>query len=443
MPPILGKSYDFFTQPGLFQLMVGSFLFLPFPYALTIQVGFPLKITEVFITISIILLILFQLKREIRFDFYWPDLFFKILFIFLLLAVLSAVTNVFWQYDYTLSNPPHRFGQIINSLLKTAYIIVIYFTCLLSYYSFQLNKKKSLLYLCYGAIACASYGWYLFIFSLNGWDVFLLPGMDEWPQHGLYSFGHFIRSGTFKEGNHTGLFLLTAAFIAYREKKYLFFVFISCSLIPTVSVIAFLCLGLFLGFVTIDLFLKKNYNATLAAIAIFCASIFIISQNPDGKFVAGKIIWWKTSEHQDAERSKQERLELVKAAFRVGAENPLLGVGPSNFTRHVRQYDHSKTLSDESFSYIPNNIYMEIFSELGLPALLCFISMTGLLLVKSLRRKDFILLGAIFSFSFYLLAYPSFTLLFIWVFYAYILAEYQSPLSYSTNGKTKHNISTL
>jgi hypothetical protein len=69
---------------------------------------------------------------------------------------------------------------------------------------------------------------------------------------------------------------------------------------------------------------------------------------------------------------------------------------------------------------IPNNIYVEILSECGSLALIAFL--TFLFLVYKYGSQKSYLLGAGLIASFiYFFAFPTFTMLFIWVFLGIVL----------------------
>lgn len=404
-------------------LILVTFLFLPFTYALTIPIGFPLKISEVSIVLTLIFSIIYIYKNK-DYRFLFPDPFFYLLLIFLILAVLSFCINSFWTYEYSLQGPIYRFTSTQNSFLKTVYLVLIFASCLFSFYCFLNLKETGIRFLFAGGIISSLYGWYLFLFSLNNYDVFLLPGMDEWPQHGLYSFGHFIRSGTFKEGNYAGLFFLSLMFIAINEKKHWLAFFFGISIVPTVSITAIISLITFAIITALTLsILKKNYVSSILIVLVVVTSLFITRNHKDSQFAMSKITIWKKADNPEAENSKNERLFLIKNAFEIGKENPFFGVGLSNFNAHLSHFGNDPDFDPLKFKFIPNNVYLEIFSELGTGGLLAFMSLLFYLLKRSLQIKSSVLFSSTLAMMVYFLAYPTFSFLFLSVFWGYILAE--------------------
>ena len=74
-------------------LLAIFFIFIPFSQALTVDVGFPLKISEVAM-VSIIILS----KNIMKLKGY--DI---ILILFLFLALLSFLINILWEYPYNIA----------------------------------------------------------------------------------------------------------------------------------------------------------------------------------------------------------------------------------------------------------------------------------------------------------------------------------------------------
>ena len=185
-------------------------VFLPFTQALTINIFFPLKISE----IALVILILFYVnKKVISKDSVW---FFNNNLIILLLAImvtLSFIVNIYWNYPYPPKVIPFRINRVGDSFIRLCY----FYLCLAAYFiSFRLFTKdiKILEKWVLGAIVVAIYGWYLFLSSKLNIPYFKLPGMGE-PQ----MLEGFIRCSTFKEGNYFGLFLVLSASVSFYLKK--------------------------------------------------------------------------------------------------------------------------------------------------------------------------------------------------------------------------------
>lgn len=411
----------------LLAIIISVFLFfLPYSYAFTLQIGFPLKISEISLVFFFLYLCWSLLSKSSsleRLKGKSLKTFTILMLTFFSIALLSFIINSNWNYPYISISTQHRFTPFIDSLLKSAYILVILLASLISYLAFSSGSRKIYLKaLNIGAICSALYAWYLFVFSLNNWDLYLLPGMDDWPQHGLFSFGHFIRCGTFKEGNYAGLFFLTISIINFFYKKYIYAGLVLLGAIPTFS--SMVLVGIIVFFFTLVIFRmlksKKYYYFFLLLIPAFL--YFSLSKNRDFNFLVSKLGFAQNSNFQDAQNSKNERINLAKAAFKIGLDNPVLGVGLSNFSNHFQHYNTSKTINQRpNFKYIPNNIYLEIFSELGLLGIIIFIIIQLFSIYQSLRDRSGILFSGTLMLMVYFLAFPTFSILFVWVFYGLLL----------------------
>lgn len=417
-------------------ILVCIFLFfLPFNYALTFQIGFPLKVSELSLIFLSILYFLDiknkTLHNQIRINKY-P---FILLILFIAISVISFIINSFWSYDYDLYSANYRFKLYVNSLLKTGYIILIVFSCFVCYIAFSINEKKYLKWWIFGAVMASIYTWYLFIFSLYNLPIIYLPGMDDWPQHGLFSFGHFIRCGTFKEGNYMGLFLLLSGIVGLYCRKYLSALFLFLSIIPTVSSMAAVGFFIFIvSYVTYYWILKKKYSLIIPIYLLIGLFIFNLNKNPDIKFILSKFypsISNNDNAFKDAQNSKLERLNLISIAFDIGKDNPVWGVGISYYGAHLKHYNKSKIYNTGNFYYIPNNIYMELFSELGIISIILFLSFLGFIIRKTLLNKNPLLFSGVILLIFYFFAFPTFSVLFIWAFFGLVLKT-DNPSSFGT-----------
>ena len=90
-------------------LLIIFFIFMPFAQALTFDIGFPLKISEISM---ICIIFLYQNRVKLK----KCDV---ILICFMLIALLSFFVNMLWEYNYTLNiNYTKRFGENIDSFSK-------------------------------------------------------------------------------------------------------------------------------------------------------------------------------------------------------------------------------------------------------------------------------------------------------------------------------------
>lgn len=406
---------------------------LPFTQALTVNIGFPLKISEIFLLILMASAISAKHSsilinwREI---FKTPNILFFILF-FIIIAY-STILNLFWNFDYSLTNVEgSRFGYKFDSVLRFCYIFLSFFAFFVIYYKFERYHESILRWWVYGAICAAIYSMYLVVSSALKIPMILLPGMEDSPR--TTDFG-IIRCGTFLEGNYMGAYLFVSGVLAHHLnwKKSYFFLFFS--MIFTFSSGAFVALFVYVLYYQIRIikWSAKYLLYFLIFTILFSLSLYFLFSNKAVSSVFIGKIFGNTTEITGETFSKIQRLAFSDMAYRIGNDN-LFGVGPSNYALHSGQYFDKidwlpiKSLADRAdfmligFKIIPNNVYLEIYAEYGIFALLIFFLFIFQILKASYAQPK--LHGGLIGLLLIFLAFPSFILLFVWVFLAIVLRE--------------------
>ncbi|MFH6997902.1 O-antigen ligase family protein [Flavobacterium sp. FlaQc-57] len=405
-------------------------VFLPFTQALTINIFFPLKISE----IALVILILFYVnKKVISKDSVW---FFNNNLIILLLAImvtLSFIVNIYWNYPYPPKVIPFRINRIGDSFIRLCY----FYLCLAAYFiSFRLFTKdiKILEKWVLGAMVVAIYGWYLFLSSKLNIPYFKLPGMGE-PQ----MLEGFIRCSTFKEGNYFGLFLVLSASVSFYLKKMTHGWFLLFSVIVSMSTISIISVFIFVLYFYRKKLLNLSILLKVIPVAIIAIVLFIQTDLYQ-KYVYEKL-FDSTKTLTQNNFSKVDRVITGKVAFYSGIENPFFGVGPANYGLHYDYYNKYKKIVVNRNEYfdrfaqrkneraIPNNVYLEVLSEYGVITLALFILFLFLVLTKAYYLKEDAIVGGIFSIIISFNAFPSFIMLFIWVFLALPFAIHRNKLN--------------
>jgi O-antigen ligase len=127
-----------------------------------------------------------------------------------------------------------------------------------------------------------------------------------------------------------------------------------------------------------------------------------------------------------AQSSRLQREDNIMAGYDMFKEHPLFGIGLSNYGYLYPYYSQFPPSNDPSSSGvikdITNNIYSEVSTETGIVGSVIFLSFCGyitLLYRKGLRAlPQKIMLAGIFGVFVAWLAYPTFSILFQWVFFA-------------------------
>jgi hypothetical protein len=398
-------------------------LSLPFTQAFTLSVGFPLKISEV-------LLILFLLMYFFQTKIQWNKANFLIsalVGIFFIVSCISFVANLGWDFGYSPKVLDTRLSRELDSLLKLFY----YFMDIVAFYislQFLNQQVDSLKYWLYGAFISSAIAWILYLSSGYLHIDFHLPGMMDVPQK---SDDGFIRCGTFKEGNFFGLYLVMSTAIALMLKKPMWALFFIITSITSRSTTTYIALTFLLIVFYRDKIFRWQYffGALVALIPILFFWQNIYESSFFEKNILDKIgrdSYYITSNGQI---SKIDRSNQADIAYRLGMDNFYFGVGPGNYKFHYDKYNDvfgKYIMSDENiktFAYfktatIPNNVYLEVFSELGFFALLVFLAIIFYFLFKSFQTRHSALFAGAIAVVIYFNSYPTLSLLFIWTFLA-------------------------
>tara|TARA_B110000114_G_scaffold178450_1_gene211483 strand:- start:377 stop:1657 length:1281 start_codon:yes stop_codon:yes gene_type:complete len=397
--------------------------FLPFTQALTVNIGFPLKISELILSVLIFIFI----AKLIPFKKFKPlTKVSLVILMFLVWASLSFVINSFWQYPYPLKTIPFRISAIGDSFLRLCYIVLNILGFFISV--IFLRKNPNILkYWIYGAIIASIYSWYLFLFSSLNLPYVKLFGMEDSPQ----SLNGFIRCGTFKEGNFLGLYLLLSAIISFYLQKKKTGIFLLLTIATTFSTITIISTIVFLVFIIRKSFLKIKTLKILIIIMpfMFLACIYTVNTPYFQTYVYAKI----NSPSNVLNKwsfSKVDRTLTARIGYFQGVNNMFFGVGPFNYGLHYDKYNDFKTFilnnNEWSLSFflrenrrrIANNVYIEVFAEYGFFGFFIFIIFLIKILRLAIRNQNDLITGGIIAILISFNAFPSFIMLFVWVFLA-------------------------
>jgi O-antigen ligase len=403
----------------LFTLL--AVLTLPFTQALTINLGFPLKAYEFFLSLASLTFfssLKFKIPPTLKMSL-------KLLIIFLFVASITTFIKILWPgTEVQTLGLEIRFGPVGDAFSKIIYLILN----ILGFFLFALlaykNPKGFIDYWLIGAILSSIYGIYLFFSCLLGWPIFLLPGLDKIPS---VENMKILRFGTFGEGNFFGLYLLISSAIAFWAKRIKLSLFLSLSIITTLSTINIIGIFLFWFFVLIKYYLKLPFLKkilTFILILVFSFSLFVfISKNETLQKVIVAKIFLDASESGSS--SKEERLNQSLAGLKMFLNNPIIGVGLSQYGYYFEHYDpHKYSIYFEKYFFgkqIANNVYVELLAELGLVGSIPFFLFLFFIFFAT-RNKNLWELRLTFLIMLLIwVAYPSYSLMFIWAFLGLIL----------------------
>lgn len=411
--------------------LFGLFLFfLPFTQALTLNLFFPLKISE------LILVFLIFIFLQLKFDKTYLNTLWntKILFAFLFLATISCAVNLFWTYPYPPKELDFRIGGKADSMLRLVYIYLNFFALLVSIF-FLIRRKDCLKYWVYGAMVASIYAWYLFISSALNLPYIKLFGMEENPQ----TIMGIVRVGTFREGNFFGLYLILSSAIAFHLKKNQIAWFLMITILSTFSTISIISATLFLLFYFKKFLLRvSNIKTFLMLLPIILVGIFFFFRSEFyTKYIEQKL-FTPLNTLTSSNFSKVDRYLTGSIAFKAGMDNPVVGVGPYNYGLHYDYYNNIDDIVDKQSEFsreffkrkrkraIPNNVYLEVWAEYGVLGFSLFIAFLINTLYISIKSKNLIITAGLLAMYLSLNAFPSFIMLFIWVYLGIPYALYFS-----------------
>lgn len=402
-----------------FLILISAFS-LPFTQAMTIDIKFPLKIYEVALILAGLLLLLKGkisiapgAKRNLQILMAFCGL------VTLLVLMRIALPAEGMNKDILDS----RFGPAGDGITKLVYLFlaVLGFT-LFAHYTFK-DQNSILKAWLAGAVVASLYTWYLFIVSAVGGEPFLLPGLES-PSWAYFSSFSAIRSGTFREGNFMGLYILLSTAIALFARRYKTALFLSLTIIVTVSTINLMGLMLFWGLVIYHrlslLKIQKKIPFLILCITILLITTVASQNNEYVQNVLTKKLFGDPESFDSI--SRMDRTDLALRGLDMFKDNIFMGVGLSQYGYYHKYYESSERFSLQyDNKTIANNIYIELLAETGIFGFLLFMfflfSIYSHARTSGLESLKYGFIAMLFGF----LAYPTFSIMFLWAFWGVIV----------------------
>ncbi len=385
---------------------------LPLTFALTIPVGFPLKIYELVLG-AIVLIVLAEGRIRVA-----PGLrpYVEPLLLFLALATVVLVFRLVVRLDtFTTSGFESRAGPVGDGLLKLAYwaLAVLAFVVVATE-TYESPHRVARIW-CISAIVAAIYGWALAIPSALNLPAPILPGMEAAARITLGG-REVYRGGTFQEGNFFALYLLTSFALALwlKWRKTAWFlaltVFITFSTSNVAGLVVMLgWLGLYQLRQARDVRVQIRIVASVllsgvALIAILVASGYIgtifIAKLTGAQFISGL-----------------DRLDLTVAGVRMTLDHPVVGVGLSQYGFNYRPYQLTDIFDvSRPVKPIATNSWIELAAETGLIGVGIIIAF-GVRVWRCTRGPTRVMLQAgMIGLALGLFTFPAPTVTFLWAY---------------------------
>lgn len=385
---------------------------LPFTYALTVNLSFPLKVYEVALALAL-LTYLSDLRLPLA-----PGtggVARRLTWFAVAAAALTLIRFTMPAEGSSAVDFGARFGPAGDAIAKLLYLALGALGFLLFSRTAYADERRYLRAWRIGAIAAAAYSWYLFAAGLLGFSPFLLPGIED-PKYFTVAGREFIRSGTFQEGNFLGLFLVVSVGVALHEEKRLLAALLSLTVLLTFSTVSAIALTLLWTMIWLrahagaSLSRKAKY-AVLGVVVALVMGLVLFQTGYLESVIFGKLATEELG-------SRLKRIAFMIAGLRMFSDHPFLGVGISQFGYFYNFYQPLGNQGmAETVKLIPNNIYIELLSELGILGFLLFTSFL-VAVYRRLRSPQLDPLRMTFiTILFAWNAYPTYTVMFLWAFF--------------------------
>lgn len=390
-------------------IVVGT---LPFTYAMTLRVVFPLKIYEL-----VLCLCAATVAWEGRVVLA-PGLgrFARPVLALLAWSALVLVVRLALPLDsFTTEGFEARIGPVGDAVIKIGYWLLALFAFLLVATAAYEDARRVGRWWCIGAIVAAFYGWILLLSSVFDLPAPLLPGMIS-PQIINIAGRELFRGGTFEEGNYFAMYLLTSLAVALWMRWRWTAVLMATTVFITFSTANVVALALFgciysLGVGAQDRDPRGKFYAAVFFVALTAIVVAVL-------FATGYISEFFIAKLSTEEfGSKLDRVDLAVAGLRMSADHPIMGVGLSHYGYNYRPYQLTDFFDRaRPVKPIANNPWVELLAETGVVGLAFALTFAKRVWAKAAGADGLAFRAGLAGVALGLFTFPSITVLFIWAF---------------------------
>lgn len=400
---------------------------LPLTNSVTLPVGFPLKIYE---ALGLVALGSFALEGSLRLGRHQKIPLLWVVFFFGSLVPSAWGIYELMDLDLSMLEWAHgRFNPLINTAFHFFYLafdIGLFALFIHALVTGLLTVTDFCRFWLWGALVAVVYGVLLNVFILVGLPTGLLLRWDEVQFMNLAGF-NIARTGPFEEGNYFGFYLLASLVITLwslqrRPTRFLKLmlpvlvlgVVITASPAALMGMMALIFVAVMWGSTSAGLRLGALAGAAATLGVLITTGLFqtVILDKFSLIFVGGVTDVTNVSLIQ--------RMNESYHAWQMFLDHPL-GVGMSNFGYFFGQYDDLFVwlITDfVSFKRIANNIYVEVLCEHGIILFGLFLFILGFMVKRLVHSREMLMAVGVILLCGYFLAFPTFRLTLIWVFWS-------------------------
>ena len=385
---------------------------LPLTFALTIPVGFPLKIYEVVLG-GLVLVALTEGRIRVA-----PGLrpYLEPLLVFLGFVTIVLVFRLVVRLDsFTISGFESRAGPVGDGVLKLAYWgLAVFAFVIVATQTYETPERVARTW-CTAAICASIYAWVLTVTSALNLPAPLLPGMEAAARITLGG-REVLRGGTFQEGNFFSLYLLASLAIALWLRRRRTAWFLGATVFITFSTANVAGLVVMLGWIALDRFRhSRDVRVKIRIVATILLSFATLLFGLVATGYLETIFVAKLSGAQFA--SGLDRLDLTVAGARMAAAHPVVGVGVAQYGFNYRPYQLTDVFDVvRPVKPIATNSWIELAAETGVIGVALILAF-GYRIWRGTAGRDRVMLRAgVLAIVLGLFSFPAPTVTFLWAY---------------------------
>lgn len=358
------------------KLALIALVFLPFQYALTINVGAPLKISELLFAASMVARVVIARRVRVRGGM---DLY--LILVLSLLVLVSAACALVFQ-DMNAELPGVETSPVIDLGFYTIYgvfALLVYLIVREVPAGLSIGALMQASWLCFIAVVAQAAFWLAGVpWMLERVGFFM--GQQGWRVFGVA----LARSGPFLEGQHLGFFAGAMLIVAILSRRPVTAAALLVCVVYSRSTTAFA--GIVIAFVVVSL-LRPRRRVLIGWLSVAVVGALAIAVVPSVRaYFVLQLAKFGIGASGRETRSLEVRTEKTEVGIRMMLDHLPFGVGSGRFSAFYFDYtdgvDRAADARDTSGRPLVENGYLHLGSEIGILALLIFAVLLVWLIVR-------------------------------------------------------------